>query len=266
MKRLLYPLLLFSLVLTACKSRKERMQQVWFFNVADFPEDGNAKPGMEDGTNHMILGPESFLNLQPDGFYTSYFGHFDEGKWVLNGDSLVLSSINAFPQTFHVRYVGKQMKLYYPLRGAQYTFDAYAKSPDNRAENPFSRENNRWRIPPPEQETDMQISNRLINHFHFWETYFSWGMKNNVSTLQVNDMDSPLQIYGNGFELVPFDKEPYDWKTHFFDEQDAHTAYNQLHALMRTHINWPKTDNRFEMFASVFKQMQQLMLQDDIRQ
>jgi len=255
-------LMALCLLLAACQSRRERMTRVWFFTVADFENEGAPVDYAADIDNPMNLSPESFLNLQSDGHYTSYFGRYDEGEWsIRENKTLELASGRGTRSEFDIRYAGRDLKLYYAPRSAQYTFQPYAGGGDKEESNPFSRRNNYWRIKPAQKESDAQLRARLVNYFHYWELYFKWGEKNGLTTLTVNS-PGPLRLYGNGFELIPFEKEDYDWQNHFYDTADAHHAYDQLHELMdKRLIQWPNTDNRFVMFASVFQQMQQHLRQ-----
>lgn len=255
-------LMALCLLLSACESRRERMTRVWFFTVADFGDGGAPTNYAADADNPMNLSPESFLNLQADGHYTSYFGRYDEGEWSLRENKVLeLASGRGTRSSFDIEYAGRNMKLYYAPRAARYTFQPYASAGDKEEGNPFSHRNNYWRIKPAQKESDAQVRARLVNYFHYWELYFKWGEKSGLTTLTVN-APGPLRLYGNGFELIPFEEEPYDWKNHFFDTADAHRAYDQLHGLVAKRlIQWPNTDNRFVMFASVFQQMQQQLRQ-----
>src|ERR1700694_4845907 len=87
--------LLLTLLLSACQSRKERMSHVWVSSVADFSDDSSKEPNYAaDAANPMILSPESFLDLQKDGAYTSYFGRFAQGRWEVRGNELRLMAGN----------------------------------------------------------------------------------------------------------------------------------------------------------------------------
>lgn len=257
MRQLLYPLLLL-LLLTSCQDRKERLVRVWLFDRIDFENNDKTQTDFNADILHpMDISGESFLNLQADGRYTSYFGNFDAGRWELKANSLELNSGIGMSQAFTVKYVGKELVLYYQPRLAKYTFRPGTQTGLTDKNNPFLQANNNWRLRPGREETEAQVRARLLNYFSFWENYFSWAEKNNISTLQVNNIDSPLRFYANGFELIPFEDEPYSWKHHFYNDSNAHLAYEQLsQVISHSHIKWPETDNHFRMFASVFHQMQ----------
>src|SRR5437762_2269594 len=90
-------------LLVACQSRHERMTRVWFFTVADFEDEGAPVNYAADADNPMNLSPESFLNLQADGHYTSYFGRYDEGEWSLRENkTLELASSRGAISSFDI--------------------------------------------------------------------------------------------------------------------------------------------------------------------
>ncbi len=258
MRKLFYPLLILLLLITSCQDRKERLARIWLFDRIDFVDNEKTSADFNADIVHpMDISGESFLNLQADGRYTSYFGYFDAGRWDLKGSSLELNSGIGMSQAFTLKYVGKELVLYYQPRLAKYTFRPGTQIGLTDKNNPFLQSSNNWRTKPGREETEAQIRARLLNYLSFWENYFSWGAQNNISRLEVNNIDSPLRFYANGFELIPFDEEPYNWKNHFYNDSNAREAYTQLsEVISRSHIKWPDTDNRFLMFSSVFRQMQ----------
>ncbi|MES1218052.1 MAG: hypothetical protein ABUT20_21275 [Bacteroidota bacterium] len=124
--------------------------------------------------------------------------------------------------------------------------------------DPFSKENNLWRIAAGKKETDQEIKNRLFNHFTFWETYFTWALDDRLETIDVRSTPTLIKIYGNGFALKPFSDLPGKWKSYFFDDEDCLKANNMVKELFdKNEIAMPRTENRYKMFISAFQQLQQ---------
>ena len=250
-------LIVFSLV--ACENRQPSLSKVWLFRKAGFTEgqtDYNAEV-----INPMRLSSSSFINLEDDGKYTSYFGFYEQGTWDLKTDTLWLRP-SASPKLipFIVReHDEEQLELFYEPRQAIYSFDGYENGQfESGLENPFSYSNNKWRLQPDAAESEMQITERLKNHFRFYETYFSWADKLDRTTINVNHVPSPLRLYGNGFELIHYSQQPEEWQRCFYDTADVRKAYNQLYYLFyREDIDWKEKDGRFKMFADAFRQLQQ---------
>jgi hypothetical protein len=132
--------------------------------------------------------------------------------------------------------------------------------PSQSAEDPFSRENNRWRIPALRKETDMEIRDRLRNHCQFWEVYFNWALKYELRTVDVRSTPTLIKIYGNGFTLKPFEALPAQWRSYFFDDEDCKKANQQIKDLFENRtIAWAHTDNKYKMFIGTFQQMEQYL-------
>ena len=242
-----------SFILISCLSKNQSLHKTWFF--AYYGNSGQSLPQSQP------LTPENFLNLQKDGKYTSYLSGFDYGTWKNEGNEIHL--VNEKGEKKFLRII--------LLKDGELTLDLssiFRNSPiqvftgipntnTKEADDPFSKQNNQWRIRASAPETSEQIKARLVNHFRFWEKYFEWAIANNLKSLGVRGMNSPIKIYGNGFALIPYNELPDEWNKIFFDEADCRKAYDKLETMMNTKdVTWPKTDNRFKSFISGFQQLQ----------
>ncbi len=108
------------------------------------------------------------------------------------------------------------------------------------------------------QRNRIEIRNRLLNHFKFWELYFTRALNNEIQYIDVRSTPTPVKIYGNGFGLIPFEQLPAAWRAYFFDEEDCKIANDKIKSLFnRNAIGWPHTENKYKMFISAFQQLQQ---------
>jgi len=101
----------------------------------------------------------------------------------------------------------KEMKLN-PGGSRTGIFDSQPLASGKNADDPFSVQNNKWRIPPTHRETDDEIKQRLYNHCQFWESYFEWALANEQATVDVRSTPTAIKIYGNGFGLKPVEELP----------------------------------------------------------
>ena len=261
--RLCY-LLIFSIILFSCKSREEEtsFEKVWFYD-----DDLSAEKQMENiskygGNSEYSFSAASFLNLQPEGKFTSYFTAFDYGTWKLQQDStLVLTSHNKGKLLLEVKMLNpKQMICVNKSNEKVYRFNGFANEFSSDAESPFSINNNLWRVKAGHKESDAELSSRLKNHFRWWEKYFSWGLNNKLKVIDIRSTPSVLDMYANGFELKYYDYQFPEWKNIFYDTSNCWRAYEMVYYQMyKKDIDWPKTKNRFEGYVSAFKQLQQWM-------
>jgi len=236
------PLLLYS-----CRSEKDKLSRIWFYTY------NNESGGPKD----TLLTPVSFLDLRQNGTYTMDFSGFDAGRWDIKDDRLVLTNDKNQVSKLGFRYIsGKDLRLY--IHDMALEFEGMQNQSLTEAKDPFSRENNHWRIQASAKETDKQITNRLVNHFQFWQTYFSWALDQEIKYVDVRSTPTPVKVYGNGFGLKPFEQLPAAWKGYFYDEEDCRKANDKIRTLFDNNsIAWPQTDNKYKMFLSAFQQMKQ---------
>lgn len=254
--------LLFPLIFISCKPKeKPSFEKAWFYN-----DDVSEKDQLENiykygGSMEYGFTAASFLNLQPDGKFTSYFSAFDYGDWKLQDSTLVLTDHNRGKLLLNVKKLNtRQMVCINKSNQKVYRFNGFNNQFTSDAESPFSISNNMWRVKAGHKESDDEIRARLKNHFKWWEKYFSWGLDNKMQVLDIRSTASVLDMYANGFELKYFDQQFPEWKNVFYDTANCWRAYEMVYYLMyKKNINWPKTENRFEGFVSAFKQLQQWM-------
>ena len=110
------------------------------------------------------------------------------------------------------------------------------------------------------KETENEISKRLVNHCLFWKAYFKWALDNNIATIDVRSVPTPIKIYGNGFALKSFDDLPQTWKKYFYDSADCKKATELLQATFaHNDIAWAHTDNKYKMFIGAFEQLSSML-------
>lgn len=231
------------LVLISCGSRKDSVSRLWFFTHTN---------GTVRGSD-TSLSPVSFLQLRKDGTYTLDFGRFEHGTWDLEEDQLFLKNQQGKTNSLGFQFDGKEMQI---KIGNNATANFESKPLPKASADPFSKENNQWRIPPAKKETDSEIRQRLLNHCRFWEAYFTWALDNKLTTVDVRSTPTLIKIYGNGFGLKPFEELPAAWISYFYDEEDARRANNQMaYVFNDKDIAWGNSDNKFKMFLSAFQQL-----------
>jgi hypothetical protein len=243
----LVPLAFFCLTAVAsCSLFVNPLPRLWFYTY------GSGSPEGKDS----LLNPASFLELRPDGSYTRDFGHFEYGSWIRKEHQLVLTShdreVTIYPFT-----LASQNEMQLSLTGG-YTADFESRTiPAQRVRlDPFSLENNRWRIPPTHKESDQEIRKRIYNHCEFWVAYFRWALNKALPTVDVRSTPTPIKIYGNGFTLKPAEDLPREWVACFYDAGDCQKASAMIkYVFEHRTIAWANTDNKYKMFLSAFQQM-----------
>ncbi|HVU55580.1 MAG TPA: hypothetical protein VHD83_11020 [Puia sp.] len=247
MKRPLF-LICLALILqhiTGCRLASDRIDRLWFYTYSEgSPDDRDS-----------LLNPANFLECQKDGTYTRDFGHFEYGTWRMQDHKLYLTD-NQHHTTDYFVDLSRPKEMRITIRGGYTASFERLPLPDKK-EDPFSVENNRWRIPAAHKESDAEIRRRLYDHCRFWETYFTWALDNEVSAIDVRGTPTNIKIYGNGFTLKPLDELPAAWRSYFFDKEDYTKANDIIKEIFRTgNIAWPRTDNRYKQFIGAFQQLE----------
>ena len=231
-----------------CLLKQKGIDRLWFYTYTSVP----AKE--EDNE----ITPASFLYLQKDGSYTRDFGQFEYGKWKRKDSLLLLINNKGVVIGFPIKLMaGNELDLL-SENGSVLNFESQPDRSSSATDDPFTIENNQWRIPATKKENEQELKNRLKNHCRFHEVYFKWALDNNLATVDVRSTPSLLKIYGNGFALKKFEELPPAWRSYFYDEEDCRKATGILKDIFDTSdIAWAHTDNRFKMFISAFQQLEQ---------
>lgn len=244
--RRLLPFLTIALLSASCHFSANTIDHVWFYTYSESPQ--------------RDLTPSSFLECQKDGSYTRDFGQFDYGTWRLEDHKLYLTDHLRHTSIYPVD-MSKPKEMQLTLReGSVASFERQPLPDQKNNKDPFSLENNRWRIPADHKESDQEIRTRLYNHCRFWETYFTWALDNEVSSIDVRSTPTCIKIYGNGFTLKPLNELPAAWKTCFFDREDCQRANAIIEEIFNTrNIAWAHTDNKYKLFIGAFQQMESFL-------
>lgn len=238
--------------LSGCNTREGLLTRVWFFTYE--------KKGRDVKSTDPELSPVSFINLQSKGKYTANLNGFEHGQWSLEDKVLMLKPTGGKSRKVLLRRLTDKECVMDLDPSNQYmshsVFEGF-KNPLDDEESPFSIANNKWRVKATNKESAQQITDRLVNHFMYWESYFKWGIENNRSTLDVRSHPSPLKIYGNGFTLMPVSEWPEEWSRNFYDDEDRQIAFDKIFWTLRNKtVQWPQSVHKFKQFVSAFQQME----------
>jgi len=236
--------ILCTLCLSSCLSKTPA--SLWFYTHT------SGTVAKEDS----LLTPASFLNLKRDGTYTSDFGSFEYGHWTKQDDELLLTNEANKTTRQHINALDVNELQLLTNKKIVANFEAQPDRFSKKEDDPFSVENNRWRIKATHKESEEEIRNRLINHCRFWVAYFNWANENQLQTVDVRSTPTLIKIYGNGFGLKPFLELPITWRTYFYDNEDCRIANNLMYEVFQyNEISWAHTDNKYKFFISAFQQL-----------
>jgi hypothetical protein len=259
--RFCFPAIICLYFFSCRTNEKPSLEKVWFYNDNLSQEEQVTNVHKYGSTPEYGFTAASFLNLRPNGKFTSYFSAFDYGEWKLQDSTLLLTTHNKGKLFLEIKALNEgQMLCINKSNQKIYPFNGFKNEVSSDAESPFSIVNNVWRVKPNHKESDAELRSRLKNHFRWWEKYFSWAMNNKMEVVDIRSTASVLDLYGNGFELKYYDYQLPEWKNIFYDTANCWRAYEIVYYLMyKKNVDWPKTENRFESFVSAFRQLQTWM-------
>lgn len=235
--------------LTACHRKEKFSTPIWFFSYS------SPSPSKWD----TILVGSSYIDLEPDSSYTRNFDRFEFGNWSRVGDLLYLTDQHHVTYEYHIADTGKNKLSLLIAANKMVFFQGQARPPADSLRNPFSLYNNRWRIPATRPESLAEIRERMLNHLHFWETFFKWGDDNNVGALDARDIPSALRMHGNGFGVVRYAYLSPQWKSLFYSESDCRAADSLIRDVFnRTEIKWPDAGDASASGKNLISGVQQL--------
>jgi hypothetical protein len=245
--------------LTACVHMRvpRNLASLWFYTYKSDSTLNRNDSLITTGLKSKELTPANFLELRPDSSFNRDFGRFEYGTWTVKDNRLILTNQEQECIGYDFHYTGgEELELNIDKGGIAH-FEGHPILEQSPRSDPFSKENNLWRIPAIRKETEAEISIRLIHHCHFWETYFTWALNNELSSVDVRSTPTLIKIYGNGFTLKPFADLPGEWKSYFYDAADCQKANDLMKDVFQNHpIAWAHTDNKYKLFIGAFQEIQ----------
>ena len=147
---------------------------------------------------------------------------------------------------------------YYLLRDksyCQFYLDADKDRYTNLEDDPYSIENNRWRVKPFNAETEQQLKERVLNHLDFWENLFTDAQEFERPYISYEWFDSPLVVAVNGVQLDFYDEHKKEWDQNFCDSVDAGRAYQMMRKCFSKKLKFMQTENKYKRHEDVIKHL-----------
>jgi hypothetical protein len=125
----------------------------------------------------------------------------------------------------------------------------------NLSEDPYSRENNWWRMKPAVPESDEQIKKRILNHLAFWKLLFRDARENDRDYVSYNWFASPLVLASNGVVMKFYDDVKSEWDENFYDSVQARKGYEMMRKCFSKKIKYLETKNKYVRNEDIIKQL-----------
>jgi len=280
-------LILLVLVCAGCiNSPKNTLPGRWNFEAVRMPniaglldsvkEDNEQPP---ETMRHFFLDYK--LILRKDHTYDMVFlKKYTHGKWSFDEDlrtlSLLDESAHSYPLRLQVDTVtssslelkmGKDVlsrlvpDYIHGMEGTSFfrqkgTFIFYLsadkESYDHPNEDPYSKENNMWRIRPAKPENDEELAARLVNHMQFCRLIMQDAVDRDKDYVSFNWLRTPLVISKHDITLRDYAKVRDAWDENFYDTLQAQKGYKLLKDCLADDYTAEEVDNRFKIGVILF--------------
>ncbi|MCF2505016.1 hypothetical protein L0663_16590 [Dyadobacter sp. CY107] len=225
----------------------------------------NGAPPVRDRELVKITGgmDQVLMSFFPDSTFTRVYhtGAYDFGRYSYdeNERSLLLT---ANRKTEELRVVvqtspsGKQRLMVEFLPGKSLSLAQYGEPMQKFREDPFSIQNNAWRIRPDTVETKDQIFARLINYIGHNASILRAAYTREQDFISWEFSKGIIKVYNVGIGIVPKNEVPQAWIDSFHSRDDAMQCYALFENYLRNgkHTkhnsgNWVKDD--YQILADI---------------
>ncbi len=122
--------------------------------------------------------------------------------------------------------------------------------------DPYSINNNRWRVRPQQPETPQQLKQRVMGHLEFFRLLFTDAIKNDKDFVTYNWFVCPLTPANNGIGLKNYKKVKEAWEDCFYDTIQAKQGYDILWKAFDMEIKFPeKEENKYKRGQNMVEQV-----------
>jgi hypothetical protein len=197
----------------------------------------------EEGTNTLSITDEAGF-VQPVVFRVN---KVDGQHMVLTTDNVNVGKLVPLFQTTLPGYSYFKTK-------KRFTFFLSVNS-DNywqSKNDPYSKQNNLWRIKPHNPETDGQIAERVNRHLQFCRLVVQDAIDNNKGYVSFNWFVTPLMLASTGGGLQGYERTKEKWEANFYNPEQALKGYKLLEqSLEKSRYEPDATRTRFENYIMI---------------
>lgn len=127
---------------------------------------------------------------------------------------------------------------------------------NNEKEDPYSTDNNLWRIKPASPETDKQLAARVVNHVQFVRSMMQDVVDGRKTYISLHSFHTPLIMDANDIRLQHYEDIQDEWKDNFYDTAQAKKGFDLLEkAVLYNGVKPGATNDRFVNSSNMLGQV-----------
>ena len=213
-------------------------------------DDAESLEGMTESSQVEI--PYRSLCFSTNGtFFKNPRNSFDYGNWQYDDATKTITINNSIDKGKDVYKIAKiaydEMTLVNTGIGSitNLKFIAPGKRYKNPNDEPYSLENNRWRIKPKNKESDSAIHQRLKENLYFFILFYKSALAKEDKTVSFWGLPSCFKWYGGAIYLKKEEELKENWINCFYSKSQAMQAYALADKLISQKYNWPKGERNW---------------------
>ena len=232
-------------------------------------EDAEGLEGMTESSQFEVPY-RSFYFSTKGTFLKNPRNTFDYGTWQYDDAAKTITINNSIDRNKDVYKIAKiaydEMTLVNVGIGSatNLKFIAPGKRYKNANEEPYSLENNRWRIKPKTKESDSAIHQRLKENLYFFILFYKSALDKDDKTVSFWGLPSCFKWYGGAIFIKKKEELKENWINCFYNKGQAMQAYALADKLLSQKYDWPKGErNWLKLNLAVVELMYKKM--DEVR-
>jgi hypothetical protein len=213
-------------------------------------DDAESLEGMTE-SSQMEIPYRSFYFSTKGTFVKNPRNSFDYGTWQYDDASKTITINNSIDRNKDVYKIAKiaydEMTLVnVGINSAtNLKFIAPGRRYKNAGEEPYSLENNRWRIKPTSKESDSAIHQRLKENLYFFVLFYKSALAKDDKTVSFWGLPSCFKWYGGAIFIKKKDELKDNWINCFYNKDQAMQAYVLADKLLSQKYDWPKGERNW---------------------
>lgn len=207
--------------------------------------DADGIQGMEEDSKFEV--PYRSFSLSSAGtFVKNPRNSFDYGSWNYDDATKTLTLSNTISRSKDIYKVGNISYNKLELNnGTDQKFIAPGKRFTNANDEPYSIENNRWRIKPIAKESDSAIHQRLKENLKFFTLFYKSALAKNDTIISFWGLPSCFKWYGGAIFIKKKEELKDNWINCFYNKEQAMQAYALADRLLSQKYDWPKGERNW---------------------
>ncbi|MBK8520330.1 MAG: hypothetical protein IPL54_05405 [Chitinophagaceae bacterium] len=213
-------------------------------------DDAESLEGMTESSQFEIPY-RSFYFSTKGTFVKNPRNTFDYGTWIYDDAAKTITINNSIDRNKDVYKIAKiafdEMTLVNTGIGSatNLKFIAPGKRYKNANDEPYSLENNRWRIKPKSKESDSAIHQRLKENLYFFILFYRSALAKDDKTVSFWGLPSCFKWYGGAIFIKKKDELKENWINCFYNKDQAMQAYALADKLLSQQYDWPKGERNW---------------------